>query len=99
MSERTSDILKKIKDIQSEIINFPVPITVDEKQELTEADARTFQLLLNMKVEKLCATCEHCVFYNTQYCCSVRNMAPIPFEVQNRAGGCSKWAEKGFIPF
>ena len=30
---------------------------------------------------------------------TARDMAKIPFQVANRVGGCSRWAEKDYIPF
>ena len=99
MSEKTKDILNKIKELQTAIINFPVAITVDEKNELTQADSRTFSLIMEMKVRKICSTCEHCVFNDGQHCCAEFKMLPIEFQIKNDAGGCTRWKEKDFIPF
>lgn len=100
MSERTQEMLDKFKSLQSDLIKYSVPLTIDEKKEFIQASANIHETIMHyLQVEKHCETCHHCVFWDGQHCCSARDMTPIPFEIKNKVGGCSKWCEKDFIPF
>ena len=100
MSERTKNLLSTIKTAEVSCVQNTIPLTIEEKSELIQASANLHNAIMHhMPVEKNCTSCEHCVFWENKWCCSAREMAPIPFEVKNRVGGCSKWYEKDFIPF
>lgn len=93
-------LISTIKTAEVACVRNTTPLTIEEKQQLIKASADLHNVIMhNMPVEKICSSCEHCVFWNNKHCCAARDMTPIPFEIQNRAGGCSKWYEKDFIPF
>lgn len=92
--------MAELKTLEKHLLNFQIPLTIEEKRELTLASADVHNAIMHkVPVQKCCASCEHCVLYEGQHCCSARKMAPIPFEVENRTGGCSMWYEKDYIPF
>ena len=100
MSLRINELLQAIKTAEVKCVQNTIPVTIQEKEELVKASASLHNAIMHsIPVEKICNSCEHCVFWENKWCCSARDMAPIPFEVQNRVGGCSKWYEKDFIPF
>lgn len=100
MSERIKELLSTIKTAEVKCEQNTIPLTIEEKKELIQASANLYETIMHkMIVDKNCTTCEHCVFWENKWCCAVRDMAPIPFEVKNRVGGCSKWFEKDFVPY
>lgn len=97
---RIEHLIKAIKDAEALCLRNQIPLTIDEKLGLIEESSNLHNVIMhNVQVQKICSNCEHCVFWEGKHCCSARDMAPIPFEVQNRVGGCSKWYEKDFLPF
>lgn len=100
MNSRIDTLLQLIKTAADKCVQNTIPLTIEEKSALIAESAKLHDVIMHhMPVEKICHSCEHCVFWENKYCCSAREMAPIPFEVQNRTGGCSKWYEKDYIPF
>ena len=97
---RIDYLLKAMKQLDSMLTNHTVPLTIDEKTELLSTHSKSWNTIMHyIPVERKCASCEHCVFWEGKHCCSAREMRPIPFEVVNNTGGCSKWSEKDYIPF
>lgn len=97
---RIQPLLKAIKELNAECIKFQVPLTIEEKQALLQEHSNVWNTIMHtMPVQKICENCKHCVHWEGKICCAARDMAPIPFEVVNRVGGCSRWYEKDFIPF
>lgn len=98
--ERIQDLIKALQTANSALLKTTMPMTIEEKQKLLDESASIWDTIMHkMPVEKRCETCAHCVLWEFKHCCSAREMAPIPFEIQNKTGGCSKWEEKDFIPF
>lgn len=99
-TSRIEPFLTEIKKLDTMLMQSQIPLTMEEKQKLLEEHAKVWHTIMHtMQVQRICANCQHCVFWENKYCCAARDMAPIPFEVVNRVGGCSKWYEKDFIPF
>lgn len=98
-TSRIQHLVDAITGATKACIGNQIPLTMEEKEYLIHESANLHNAIVNMTVQKICGTCEHCVFWENKYCCAARDMAPIPFEVSNRIGGCSKWYEKDFIPF
>jgi hypothetical protein len=93
-------LIQNIKTAVDNCVRNTIPLTIEEKGALIAESAKLHNAIMhNMPVEKNCESCHHCIFWENGWCCSARDMAPIPFEVKNRVGGCSKWYEKDFVPF
>lgn len=100
MTTRIDHLIEAIKQAEKVLIANTIPLTIEEKNKLIAESANLHNVIMhNMPVEKKCASCEHCVFWEEKHCCAARDMRPIPFEVENNVGGCSKWYEKDSIPF
>lgn len=97
---RIQGIVDAIKSADKMCLQNQIPLTIEEKSALIAESANLHNAIMHgMTVQRICANCEHCVLWEGKHCCAARDMAPIPFEVVNRVGGCSKWYEKDFIPF
>ena len=99
-TSRIEPFLTEMKKLDTMCMQCQIPLTMEEKQKLLEEHAKIWHTIMHsMSVQRICANCEHCVLWESKYCCAARDMAPIPFEIVNRVGGCSKWYEKDYIPF
>lgn len=97
---RIDYLLKAMKELDGMLTRHTVPLTIEEKTELLSAHSNSWNTIMHyIPVEHKCSSCEHCVFWEDKHCCAARDMRPIPFEVVNNVGGCSKWSEKDYIPF
>jgi hypothetical protein len=98
--DKQKEVIDQIKKAIAEIKKCCEGLTFESKQEVVAASAELHNYIMQTPViNRCCNTCEHCIFYDGEACCAARDMAKIPFQVANRVGGCSRWAEKDYIPF
>lgn len=91
---KINEAIETVKKLMSNGVTFA------QKVEIVKASAELHNWIMKVNIiDHNCATCDHCVSYEGNTCCAARKMAPIPFNVINRVGGCSMWYEKDFIPF
>lgn len=99
-TKRIDHLLKALKEVNGMFIRHTVPLTIEEKTALLSAHSDSWNTIMHyIPVERKCASCEHCVLWEGKHCCAARDMRPIPFEIENNVGGCSKWSEADYIPF
>lgn len=97
---RIQPLIDAIKALDKQCMAFQAPLMLEEKHALLQEHAKVWNTIMHsMQTHKICQNCQHCVEWEGKVCCAARDMAPIPFEVVNRIGGCSKWYEKDYIPF
>lgn len=98
--EKEKDAMQKIEDAIEAVKKLCVGLTFEQKNNVVIKSADLHNWIMHIQVtDRCCNTCDKCRMYNGEACCAARNMAPIPFQVANRVGGCSKWEEKDYIPF
>ena len=99
------NIQEQVKEVKDAIASLRKltnkGVEFEDKDQLYALSAEMYMVVQQIPVTN--KTCANCVFCSKNKagdtCCIQRDMRPIPFEVVNRCGGCSKWKEGDSVPF